>query len=192
MWWATRLTFHSQRILRHLTRLLLANGEYTEAKRTFFLYVQLLTKGRQTSAGDVSLQLKRRPTSLPAEHPEVIAAQDAAEEENTPVAFAEDIERVRGVGEDGDDDGTFLSMLLLGVRMLCRYGDEEDVIEAKRMLAIARDVVGAATDVETQLTSGTKRWPVVVRASLLTSRGILCARLVDFGESFVILFYDSF
>ena len=156
MWWGTRLTFHSHRILRHLTRLLLANGEYADAKRTFLLYVQLVTKGRQTSAGDVSLQLKKRPTSLPAKHPDDIA--DDAE-----------IER-----EDADDDKIFLSMLLFGVRMFCRYGDEDDIAEAKRVIEIAQDVVGETPHAQ-------KRWSPAMRANLLTCRGILAARRVDFG-----------
>jgi hypothetical protein len=167
MWWGTRSTFHSQRILRHLTRLLLASGEYSDAKRTFLLYVQLLTKGRQTSAGDVSLQQKRMQTDLPAEHPEVIADEDDAAVE-------------RGPGEDSDDDRVFLSMLLFGVRMFCCYGNEDDMMEAKRMIGIAQDIViGGETPPQRQQ----KRWPSAMRANLLTCRGILAARMVDFGMS---------
>lgn len=161
MWWGTRSTFHSQRILRHLTRLLIASGEYSDAKRTFLLYVQLLTKGRQTSAGDVSLQQKRMQTDLPAEHPEVIADEDGAKVE-------------RGAGEDSDDDVLFLSMLLFGVRMFCRYGNEDDITEAKRMIGIAQDIVGETPQQQ-------KWWPSAMRANLLTCRGILAARMVDFG-----------
>lgn len=138
-----------------------ARGEYAEAKRTFLLYVQLVVKGRETQAGDVSLQLKRRPTDLPAEHPEVIADEEDSDE--------------GGAGGDSDDDAVFLSMLLLGVRMLCRYGGGEDVIEAKRVMGIALEVIGAE-DPQTR-----RRWSSSARASLLTSRGILNARLVDFG-----------
>ena len=169
MWWGTRLTFHSQRILRHLTRLLLASGEYADAKRTFLLYVQLVIKGRQTSAGDVSLQLKRRPTSLPAEHPGVIANEDDAEVE-------------RGPGEDADNDVVFLSMLLFGVRMFCRYGNENDIAEAKRIIGIGQDVVGGTPQAQ-------KRWPPEMRANLLTCRGILAARMVDFGMSWSSFYY---
>lgn len=175
MWWATRLTFHSQRILRHLTRLQLADGDYVSSKKTLLLYVQLLTKGRQTSAGDVSLQLKRRPTDLPAEHPEVIADEEDVSDDE------------RGAGEDSDDDPTFLRMLLLGVRMLCRYGDEDDVAEAKRLISIARDVIGEATGEEERSVDSSRgaappsRWSSTARSSFLTSRGILSARLVDFG-----------
>lgn len=150
--------------MRHLVRLLLANGDYSQAKRTFILYVELVMKSRQTSAGDVSLQLKRRPTDLPAEHPEVIAEEEEAEEE-------------RGAGEDSDDDGTFLSMLLFGIRMLCRYGGEDDVVEARRIMTVALDVMGPEPSTRRRV------WASDVRASVLASRGILSLCSVKFGTS---------
>lgn len=168
LWWATRYTFHSQRIMRHLSRLLLAYGNYLEAKRTFLLYVELVVKGRQTSAGDVSLQLKRRPTDLPAEHPEVIAEEEEAEEE-------------RGAGGDSDDDVTFLNMLVFGIRMLCRYGNEDDIGEAKRILNIALEVMGPESS------KRRKGWSSVLRANVSAARGIVAFCAVKFGT-----WYSSF
>ncbi len=58
LWWGMSLTFHSQSLLRHLTRLLQATGSHSDAKRTFELYVQLVLKARQTAQPDVSLKLQ--------------------------------------------------------------------------------------------------------------------------------------
>ena len=44
LWWATRLTFNSYRVLRHMTRMLRASGDITLAKRTLRLYVQVVGK----------------------------------------------------------------------------------------------------------------------------------------------------
>ncbi|TFK35798.1 hypothetical protein BDQ12DRAFT_687572 [Crucibulum laeve] len=44
LWWATRYTFNSSRILRHMTRLLHLAGDTPLAKRTLKLYVQVVGK----------------------------------------------------------------------------------------------------------------------------------------------------
>ena len=49
MWWATRLTFNSPRVLRHLTRLLFLSGDAALAKRTLKLYAQVVGKAWQTN-----------------------------------------------------------------------------------------------------------------------------------------------
>ncbi|KAF9467554.1 hypothetical protein BDZ94DRAFT_1155674 [Collybia nuda] len=49
LWWATRLTFNSYRILRHMTRLLYASGDTPLAKRTLRLYIQVVGKAWQAS-----------------------------------------------------------------------------------------------------------------------------------------------
>ena len=48
LWWATRLTFNSQRVLRHMSRLMHSSGDHDLAKRTLRLYVQVVTKERET------------------------------------------------------------------------------------------------------------------------------------------------
>ncbi|KAJ3518089.1 hypothetical protein NLJ89_g117 [Agrocybe chaxingu] len=49
LWWATRLTFNSSRILRHITRLLHLGGDTALAKRTLRLYIQVVGKAYQAS-----------------------------------------------------------------------------------------------------------------------------------------------
>lgn len=47
LWWATRLTFNSYRIYRHMFRLLAASGDPELAKRTLRLYVQVVSKAHE-------------------------------------------------------------------------------------------------------------------------------------------------
>lgn len=50
LWWATRLTFNSYRIYRHMFRLLAVSGDPELAKRTLRLYVQVVAKAREAGA----------------------------------------------------------------------------------------------------------------------------------------------
>ncbi|TCD70384.1 hypothetical protein EIP91_003737 [Steccherinum ochraceum] len=52
LWWATRLTFNSFRIYRHMTRLLFAAGDPDLAKRTLRLYIQVVSKAREATMAD--------------------------------------------------------------------------------------------------------------------------------------------
>ncbi|KAJ7641510.1 hypothetical protein FB45DRAFT_825779 [Roridomyces roridus] len=54
LWWATRMTFNSQRILRHMTRLLHVSGDTPLAKRTLKLYVQIVEKAWLASGANVT------------------------------------------------------------------------------------------------------------------------------------------
>ncbi|KAJ7749067.1 hypothetical protein DFH07DRAFT_829576 [Mycena maculata] len=54
LWWATRMTFNSFRILRHMTRLLHVSGDTPLAKRTLKLYAQIVGKAWQASGAGVS------------------------------------------------------------------------------------------------------------------------------------------
>ncbi|KAK0452995.1 uncharacterized protein EV420DRAFT_634491 [Desarmillaria tabescens] len=53
LWWATRMTFNSFRILRHMMRVLRVSGDINLAKRTLRLYVQVVGKAWQTSDAGV-------------------------------------------------------------------------------------------------------------------------------------------
>ncbi|PBK98454.1 hypothetical protein ARMGADRAFT_960093 [Armillaria gallica] len=53
LWWATRMTFNSFRILRHMMRLLHVSGDINLAKRTLRLYVQVVGKAWQASDAGV-------------------------------------------------------------------------------------------------------------------------------------------
>ncbi|EPQ53258.1 hypothetical protein GLOTRDRAFT_140119 [Gloeophyllum trabeum ATCC 11539] len=52
LWWATRLTFNSYRIFRHMSRLLYVSGDPELAKRSLRLYVQVVGKARETAEAD--------------------------------------------------------------------------------------------------------------------------------------------
>ncbi|KIJ67164.1 hypothetical protein HYDPIDRAFT_25637 [Hydnomerulius pinastri MD-312] len=52
LWWATRLTFNSYRIFRHMTRLLYISGDNELAKRTLRLYVQVVSKACEAGVDD--------------------------------------------------------------------------------------------------------------------------------------------
>ncbi|KAF7290669.1 hypothetical protein MIND_01307200 [Mycena indigotica] len=54
LWWATRMTFNSYRIMRHMTRLLQVSGDLPLAKRTLKLYVQIVSKAWQASNSTVT------------------------------------------------------------------------------------------------------------------------------------------
>lgn len=100
----------------------------------FKLYVQLVKKARQTAAGDVSLQLKRRPTDQVAAPPADISA-GVSEEEGLP-------ERdLRGPGVDADSDRTFVLHLVWGVSMLAKSAKSyDDAKEVEEMASLARKV----------------------------------------------------
>ncbi|KZT66935.1 TPR-like protein [Daedalea quercina L-15889] len=49
LWWATRLTFNSYKVYRHMARLLYVSGDAELAKRTLRLYVQVVGKARETT-----------------------------------------------------------------------------------------------------------------------------------------------
>ncbi|KAJ1303827.1 hypothetical protein OPQ81_008249 [Rhizoctonia solani] len=149
LWWTTRLTFHSYRVLRHLSRLLfvLPESDVNVARRVFQQYVRLVRQARRTSPGDIDLQLKRRPTDEPAKHPEEIAQEEIdpdllgkprrSVEEN-----AREVEKIRQ--GDVDDPAVFVDALVRGARSLVRVVEELGVEDA---LAEARDTVDLAFEI---------------------------------------------
>jgi len=102
MWWSVEMTFHSQAILRHLMRLLLATGQHDDAKRVFELYVKLVLKARQTSQPEVSLELRQ---SSKDEH----STTRPAVQQTDDAEFTGETEGQ----EDLDSDEDFLEGLLL-------------------------------------------------------------------------------
>ena len=52
LWWATRLTFNSFRIFRHMSRLFYVAGDPELAKRTLRLYIQVVSKSREASIAE--------------------------------------------------------------------------------------------------------------------------------------------
>lgn len=140
LYWAMTLTFQSQSLLRHLTRLLAMSGSYTDAKRTFELYVQIVLKDRETKQPEISLQLKRRPTESSPAHPAEIAKQaEEAEDESGPEA-----EERRGqyAEAESDSNADFVRALIVGSRLLLK--DLNEVEEAWRYANLAGKVVSMA------------------------------------------------
>ncbi len=52
LWWATRLTFNSFRIFRHMSRLFYVAGDPELAKRTLRLYVQIVSKAMEATLAE--------------------------------------------------------------------------------------------------------------------------------------------
>lgn len=141
LWWTTTQTFASQPTLRHLTRVLLALNpeDPTDARRTFKLYVQLVTKARETARGDTS-----------------IAHDSSAATPAPPTPAAEKVEGEIGptLIEEGDDDRTFFEALLFGAHMAGRNcGEPKEGLsyldQAKAVLAESTD--GSLTDAALRL-----------------------------------------
>lgn len=148
LWWATRMTFHSHRIFRHLVRLIHANGDNELAKRTMALYAQLVTKSRQASMGEVESTIRRRRTL------------DNLDNDTVVMGDVETIEDSIG----SDSDRQFVECLIFGARMLCRLpGDVEDIKTASNYLASARDIVSQSTSLGTDN---------VLRARLSCAEGV--------------------
>ncbi|OSC98625.1 hypothetical protein PYCCODRAFT_1396824 [Trametes coccinea BRFM310] len=52
LWWATRLTFNSFKIFRHMSRLFYVTGDPELAKRTLRLYIQIVGKAREANLAE--------------------------------------------------------------------------------------------------------------------------------------------
>jgi len=90
LWWATRLTFNSHRVFRHMSRLFYVSGDSNLAIRTLRLYVQVVGKAWETArAGTVQEREGASPSSVESAH---------------------------GV----DTDRNWVQTLVHGARMLCR------------------------------------------------------------------------
>jgi hypothetical protein len=136
LWWSMTLTFQSQSVLRHLTRLLHRKDQDTDARRTFELYVQLVLKSRQTAQPEASLSLRDDPSD---EAPE-IAEHEEAEEATTSISG----EETQGIDSqkteaESDGDEEFVQALLVGVRIISR--DLGELAEGWRYACLAREVV---------------------------------------------------
>lgn len=121
--------------MRHLSHLLLIQDNLVTARRTFDLYVRLVHKSRQTGGGDISLQLKHRPTHQPPAGPSAIVPQIAGEE-----GLAED--ELRGSGVDADSDRTFVHHLIWGVSILAKLAKSHtDAKEVQELAKLANEVL---------------------------------------------------
>jgi hypothetical protein len=124
------MTFHSHRIFRHLTRLLHAAGENDLALRCFRLYIQLVTKTRQTHLEEVEATVRKRRT-LDLE-PD-IEGINFTEETPNPTEEA--------ASQGGDSDRQFVEFLVFGCRMVCRLpGTPEDAKWVVEHLEMAESI----------------------------------------------------
>lgn len=160
LWWAMTLTFQSQPILRHLTRLQTSQGQIFAARKTFELYVQLVLKARETQQPEISLQLKRRPTDDHPAGPDQIAKEaEEAQEDDGPRA-----RQVQVAETEVDDDAQFIEALLVGSRLLLK--DLGEIEEAWRYASLAGEVV------ENARSSSRKIYPAL-RAEVEAVKGIV-------------------
>ncbi|KAG8959567.1 hypothetical protein FRC00_001448 [Tulasnella sp. 408] len=96
---------------------------------------RLVDKSRQTAGGDISLQLKHRPTHHPPAGPSAIVPQVAGEE-----GLAE--EELRGSGVDADSDRTFVHHLIWGVSVLAKLAKSHtDAKEVQGLAKLANEVL---------------------------------------------------
>ncbi|GLB40656.1 putative tetratricopeptide repeat [Lyophyllum shimeji] len=107
LWWATRLTFNSHRVLRHMTRLLHVSGDTGLARRTLLLYAQVVGKAYEASRADVKYDPSPTPDSDDSSRGGLGTGTNTSEEEND-------------VNADTDSDQAWVETLIAGARMLCR------------------------------------------------------------------------
>lgn len=125
------MTFHSHRIFRHLTRVLHAAGENELALRCFRLYIQLVTKTRQTHLEEIEATVRKRRT-IHLEDTDVDGT-NFTEETLDPTEDA--------TSQGSDNDGQFVEFLVFGCRMVCRLpGTPEDAKWATKQLEMAKDI----------------------------------------------------
>lgn len=132
----TRLTFHSQRISRHLFSALVAAQNFPEARKALELYASIVDKARQgDAAGSASLveesKIREREQQEQGYDLEEVKKKEK-EEEDKPLEEREQQDRSRGLSEqakkragevllDADDDATYITTLLKGAHVLVKY-----------------------------------------------------------------------
>jgi hypothetical protein len=140
LWWSMSLTFQSQSVLRHLTRLLHRKDQDIDAKRTFELYVQLVLKSRETAQPESSLHLEESPSDNTHNLSSRLSGEEATTSVEGEIKEGMDREEIEA---ETDDDEQFVTALIVGVRVISReLGNLE---EGWRHACLARDVVAKST-----------------------------------------------
>ncbi|KAG5338199.1 hypothetical protein C0989_008017 [Termitomyces sp. Mn162] len=106
LWWATRLTFNSPKVLRHLTLILHATGDTSLARRTLLLYSQVVGKAYETKQANTATPLS-----------------------STGNFNDSDIDNA---DSDSVSDKEWVEMLIYGARMLCRWATSQTGLEGLR------------------------------------------------------------
>ena len=157
------MTFHSHRIFRHLTRVLHAAGENDLALRCFRLYIQLVTKTRQTHLEEIEATVRRGRT-LHLEDTDVDGT-NFTEERPDPT---------REISQGSDNDRDFVEFLVFGCRMVCRLpGTPEEAKWAVEQLEMANNI----TLKNARLSSDRR-----LKARLACAAGVADAILAHRGE----------
>ncbi|TXT05012.1 hypothetical protein VHUM_03832 [Vanrija humicola] len=161
LWWATTVTFHSQAVLRHLTRLQVAAGDIADARRTFELYVSLVLKARQAKYPESALELSLNPDDAAAEEISKNGLERDSDAEPAEPAEPEDPHH-----GDFDSDSDFVSALLVGSRLL--LVDLDKASEAWRYISLAGDVV-RLSEVPPHLTAKVEEAKGIIRITMATN-----------------------
>ncbi|KAG6885786.1 hypothetical protein C0993_009891 [Termitomyces sp. T159_Od127] len=105
LWWATRLTFNSPKVLRHMTRIFHVAGDTSLARRTLLLYSQVVGKAYET---------KQANTATPSSSTRDLI--DGNDVDNT----------------DFDSGKEWVETLVYGARMLCRWAAAQTGLEGMK------------------------------------------------------------
>lgn len=183
MYRALTHTFQSHRLLRHLTRALVALGRHAEAAKALKLYAELFDKARETDAVQVARELR---------HLHERAAREAKGGGTTAgdrekQAEADGQEGREGLGErdggedeptDVDSDGEYVRTVCFAARVVTKYlGDPE---EGYRLAKRGREVFDEGKD------AGLKE-DKVAESKVEVALGLSLAALAAKGQSILLV-----
>ena len=165
---AIAYTFHSHRILRHLTRLHMFVGDYFLAEKNFDLYSQLWEKAKETDLLNVTREMR------------AYRNQDASRKEKSPIKQNDYLAK-GGVSSDAanadeqvdlDSETQYLETLCGGVRLYCKHLRTEE--SAKTALRHADRAVELVDEYKIQ--------DARLKAKVLRWRGVALAHFAVDGE----------
>ncbi|KAG6827014.1 hypothetical protein H0H92_013580 [Tricholoma furcatifolium] len=140
LWWATRLTFNSHRILRHMTRVLHVAGDTMLARRTLLLYSQVVEKAYEAHHANTPTN----PSSTNSSSGDLNAETD----------------------DDADSDRAWVETLVSGARMLCRWAAAQPGLEGLKEVREAGEYIQKARTRLSPVASGPEGIRLVARVDL--------------------------
>lgn len=157
----SRVTFHSQRVTRHLFTLLVASENYEEAKRALDLYIQIVDKAREgdaAEAGGLVEESRRQEQGYegPANGNGALTEESKKEAEKLHL--------------DSDSDELYVNTLLYGVHVYIKY-----LQDAQSANTLARKVIDfVASDPKQTLAKDFELWAKIKRLGGI-ARAAFCA-----------------
>lgn len=157
----SRVTFHSQRVTRHLFTLLVASENYQEAKKALDLYIQIVDKAREgdaAEAGGLVEESRRQEQGHegPANGNGALTQESKREAEKLHL--------------DSDSDKIYVNTLLYGVQVDIKY-----LQDARSANTLARKVIDfVANDSKQRLAKDMELWAKVKRIGGI-ARAAYCA-----------------